>query len=309
MHPTLFSIGELPLPSYGFAIALGFLASTLLGARAGQRQGLGAERILDMAFWMLIGGLIGSRVIYVITTLDQFESQCRLGLIPGDERAALRLAYDCARPLFFWEGGLVYYGGALGALVGCLIYTRRKGMSFLQTADALAPGLALGHFFGRLGCHLAGCCYGMPTRSAMGIRFPTQSAAYLEMFEGGTVKVSADFTPPLIPTQLLESGAELAIFFLLIWFTARRRAPGQVLACYLGLYAMVRFTLELFRADPDRGYPLRLDFPALDSWLGRPYGSPALLSTSQLISLGLLIFAIFLWRWISRQSKELSLPE
>lgn len=309
MHPTLFQIGGLPIPTYGVAIALGFLAATLLGARAGQRQGLGAERILDMAFWMLIGGLMGSRVIYVLTTLDQFEAQCRLGLIPGDPRTALGVAYDCARPLFFWEGGLVYYGGALGALAGCLIYTRRNGMNFLQTADALAPGLALGHFFGRLGCHLAGCCYGMPTRSAMGVAFPPQSAAYLEMFEGGSVTVSADFTPPLVPTQLLESGAELGIFFLLIWFTARRRRPGQVLACYLALYALVRFTLELFRADPDRGYPWRLSIEALDSWLGRPYGSPALLSTSQLISLGLLALAVYLWTVASRHPRDPSVAE
>jgi len=296
MYPTLFQLGGMPVPTYGVAIALGFLVATLMGARTGQRQGLGAERILDMAFWMLIGALVGSRIIYVITTWPQFQAQCHAGLTPGVERPALLVAYDCARPLFFWEGGLVFYGGALGALGGCLLYTWRRGMSFLQAADALAPGLALGHVFGRLGCHLAGCCYGMPTGAGIGVSYPPQSAAYLEMFERGTITFNAPFTPPLVPTQLMEAGAELAIFFVLVWLTARRRHPGQVLGLYLGLYALVRFSLELFRADPDRGYPLRLDLPALDAMLGRPSGSPALLSTSQLISLLLLAAAIMLWR-------------
>ena len=296
MHPTLFQLGDWPVPSYGVAIALGFLAATLMGARTGQRQGLGAERILDMAFWMLIGGLIGSRFIFVITTWGQFRAQCQLGLTPGEARSALRVAYDCARPLFFWEGGLVFYGGALGALGGCLLYTWRRGMSFLQAADALAPGLALGHVLGRLGCHLAGCCYGMPTSWKIGVAYPPESAAYLEMFQRGALTFNAPATPPLMPTQLLKAGAELAIFFVLVWITARRRHPGQVLGLYLGLYALVRFTLELFRADPDRGYPVRLDLPALDALLGRPFGSPALLSTSQLISLLLLVAAVMLWR-------------
>ncbi len=301
MHPTLFQIGQLPIPAYGVAIAAGFLAAVLLGARAGHRAGIGSERVLDMAFWMLIGALIGSRIIFVITTADQFTAQCRAGLIQGAERNTLQLVYDCARPLFFWEGGLVYYGGALGALAGCLLYTRRRGMSFLQTTDVLAPGLALGHFFGRIGCFLAGCCYGMPGGGALSISFPPPSAAYLEMFERGQVTMNADFTPPLVPTQLMEAGAELGIFFFLTWLSSRKRWTGQVFSAYLLLYAPLRFFLELFRADPERGYPLRLDLPWLDGWLGRPAGSPALLSTSQLISLVLLAGAIYLWLRMRRQ--------
>jgi len=259
------------------------------------RAGIGGDRVLDMSFWMLICALLGSRVIFVVTTWDLFSAQCSEGLLPGVDRTSLQVAYDCARPLFFWEGGLVFYGGALGALGGCLLYTRLRGMSFLQTADVLAPGLALGHFFGRVGCHLAGCCYGMPTGSGLSVRYPAESAAFLEMFARGEVVMSAGATPPLVPTQLLEAGAELGIFFLLTWLAARKRWAGQVLAAYLGLYALVRFTLELFRADPERGYPLAVDWPWLDDLLGRPAASPALLSTSQLISLLLVGVALFLW--------------
>jgi len=294
MHPTLFHLGQTAIHTYGIAMALGFIVAVLLGVRAARRQGIGADRLLDLAFWIIVSALLGSRLLFVITEAPAYLHLCLQG--QGGQRRLGQVLWDCSSALHLWEGGLVFYGGLLGAVLASIWYCRRAKLSFLRVADLLVPLIALGHFFGRLGCLSAGCCYGRVS-SGIGLRFPPVSVAYQEMVRDGLLPGGAPCTPALYPTQLGEAGVELGLFFLLTILTPRKRYHGQLLWLYLLLYPLARFFLELFRADPDRHYVVALNVPWLSSLLGLPPGLPPFLSTSQLVSLGLIAVALLgIWR-------------
>jgi len=300
MHPTLFQLAGVPIHSYGISIAVGFVAAILLGVRTGRRQGISVERILDLAFWILVSALLGSRVLYVITEIGPYSRLC-VGADAAAPRSLGRVLYDCSSPLHLWEGGLVFYGGFLGAVGASLWYTRRHRLGFLRIADLIVPLIALGHCFGRLGCFCAGCCYGKPTSFALGLAFPPQSMIYKEMVESGLLQAGALATPRVHPTQLYEALGELLIALTLWLLTPRKRYHGQLLLGYLFLYPSLRFLLELLRADPGRHFVVALATPRLNSWLGLAPGSPSLLSTSQLISLLLLATAGLLLHRLRRR--------
>lgn len=293
MHPFLLDLDGFILPSYGVAMAVGYLVAVLLAARMGQRHGLSFNRVLDLSFWLLAAGLLGSRLLFVVTNPGAFYQICAHGETPGP-RTGLRTLYDCTRAFHFWEGGLVFYGAMLGILAMTYLYCRRHKMSLPLVADLAAPTAALGHFFGRMGCFAAGCCYGKPT-GGWGLRFPPESLAYKEMVLGRLLNPSASTTPPLHATQLYEAGSELAIFFVLLWVNHRKRFTGQTILTYLMIYPLVRVIIELFRADPDRSYVVELSTPWLNGILGLATGAPVLLSTSQLISLLVLGAAVSLF--------------
>jgi len=282
MRPFLDLYGFV-LPFYGLAMAVGYLVGVLLAARTAERHGISFNRVLDLSFWLLAAGLLGSRLLFVITNPGMFYRMCAFGDPPAP-RGGLQVVYDCTRALHFWEGGLVFYGALLGALAMAYLYTRHHKMSLARVADLAAPTVALGHFFGRMGCFAAGCCYGKPA-ATMGVRFPPESLAHREMVLGGLLEPDAATTPPLHATQLYEGGVELCIFFVLLWVARRKRFHGQTMLTYLVLYPVARVIIELFRADPDRSYVVELSTPALNGLLGLPAGAPVLLSTSQLISL------------------------
>jgi phosphatidylglycerol---prolipoprotein diacylglyceryl transferase len=284
MHPTLFHLGSLGFHSYGISIAVGFILAILLSVRAARRQGMSVERLLDLAFWILVSSLLGSRLLFLITEWRTYVDLC-VGVGVTAPRGAGRLLFDCTRGLHLWEGGLVFYGGLLGATGASFIYTRRHRLPFLRVADLVVPVIALGHCIGRLGCFCAGCCYGKVTSAAWGVRFPTQSMAFKEMSEAHLLPAAATSTTPLHPTQLYESMAELCIYLLLVLIKPRKRYNGQLLAFYLGVYPVVRMIIELFRADPDRRYVVAFATPSLNRWLGLDPAAPSLLSTSQLVSL------------------------
>jgi phosphatidylglycerol:prolipoprotein diacylglycerol transferase len=215
--------------------------------------------------------------------------------------------WDCSRALHLWEGGLVFYGGLLGAIGASLWYTRRHKLSFLRVADLSVPFIALGHFFGRLGCFCAGCCYGKVTTSVLGVRFPRPSMAFKEMLEAKVLAAGATHTAPLHPTQLYESLAELGICLVLLLAGPRKRYHGQLLLLYLTLYPLARLIIELFRADPDRRYVVALSTPSLSSWLGLGPDAPVLLSTSQLVSLLVIAGAVVLLVGLRRRRARVSL--
>ncbi len=302
MYPTLFHAGQLSLHTYGIAIAVGFLVGILLLVHSGRRQGISVERLLDLAFWILVSSLLGSRLLFIITDAKTTYGRC-VGLDQSGSRSVGQILFDCTRSLHLWEGGLVYYGGLISALFVSLWYTRRHKMNFYRVADLAIPFVALGHFFGRLGCFFAGCCYGKVTRAAWGLSFPPASMIYHEMVQYGLLSAAAKATPPVYPTQLFEAVAELGIFFLLLAINQHKRYHGQGLLIYLVTYPIVRFLLEMLRADPDRRYLISLDTPGLNRLLGLPQGSPALLSTSQLISLLCLIVAVVLLWHLRRASR------
>ncbi len=242
---------SLPLHSYGLLIATAFVVGIWLAQREGKRQGQDPERIADLSFWILVAALVGSRVYFIFVNWGDYFGPgawvaTRFGRIP--------------RLLALWEGGLVFYGGFIGATLTAWWYLRRHRMPFLAYADTLIPSVAFGHFLGRLGCFAAGCCWGRPCDAGLpwGARFPPESLAYqsFEMREGGSRFLSHDhlFTVPLHPTQLYESGGELLLFALLVlWVRPQKRFHGQALAFWLMAYAVLRTAVETFRGDVERG--------------------------------------------------------
>ncbi len=157
---------------------------------------------MDLAFWMIVAGLVGSRLTYGLVNAPAFWRACTDG--PGPRW------HDCTAVLRLWEGGLVFYGGVAAAALAALIFARRQGWSFGQVGDVGAPALAIGHAFGRLGCFAAGCCFGKETASRLGVSFPRGSVAFDVLSRAGEVPFGAGETPPLHPTQLYEAAGEAA---------------------------------------------------------------------------------------------------
>ena len=243
MYPELFRIGGFPVNTYGVLLALAFLAALFVAARLAERDGLPRERVFDMGLWMLLGGLLGSKLLLMVVEPEYGEN---LGQLFS---------------LDFLRSGGVWYGGFLGGLGAGALLMRRYGLNFLATADAFAPGVALGQAIGRQGCFAAGCCWGRPTTLPWGVEFT----------EAGHRVTGVPVGVHLHPTQLYESFAALLIFLFLLWLHRRKRIGGQVILAYAVLYALTRFLIEFVRDDP------RGDVAGVTSSTG--------LSTSQLISL------------------------
>lgn len=222
MHPILFQIGAFSLRSYGLFMALGFAAGVGLSLflnRKDRRAGLTAvpdETLMDLSAWIMAGSVAGARLLYVLVMPGEFA-----------ERPWTALAV--------WNGGLVYYGGLLGGILAACWWIRRKKLPLWPLADSLAPGLALGQVFGRVGCFFNGCCYGQ-VDDRHGIVFAALGDGLRHL-----------------PVQLYEALGCLALSGFLIWWKPRRKFAGQVFWLYLGLYAALRFALEFLRGDAERG--------------------------------------------------------
>jgi phosphatidylglycerol:prolipoprotein diacylglycerol transferase len=259
MYPELFRIGSFPINTYGVFLAIAFLCGILITARLAARDGLPRERVYDLCLWMLLASLVGSKVLMLFTEPEYRENP--LGLLSLD----------------FLRSGGVFYGGLLGAILAGYFLMKRYKLPFWKTADACAPGIAIGNFFGRQGCFAAGCCWGKPTSLPWGVRFS----------ELGHEITGVPIDAHLHPTQLYESFAMLLVFFFLLWLHKRKRFSGQVVLVYGLLYAVIRFAVEFLRDDP------RGDILGLTTLTG--------LSTSQMISLVIGIVALVLL--ISRKRK------
>ena len=252
MYPELFRIGNFPINTYGVFLAVAFLCAILIAVRLARRDGLPAEKIYDLCLWMLLASLIGSKILMLFT-----EPEYR------DNPAAL-LSLD------FLRSGGVFYGGLLGAVIAGYFLMKRYKLPWWKTADACAPGIAIGNFFGRQGCFAAGCCWGKPTTLPWGVKFT----------EAGHQITGVPTDAYLHPTQLYESFAMLLVFFFLLWLHKRKRFSGQVILAYAVAYSVIRFAIEFVRDDP------RGDVFGLTSLTG--------LSTSQMISLVIGIAALVL---------------
>jgi len=259
MYPELFRIGSFPINTYGVFLAIAFLCGILITAKLAARDGLPRERVYDLCLWMLLASLIGSKVLMLFTEPEYRENP--LGLLSLD----------------FLRSGGVFYGGLLGAILAGYFLMKRYQLPFWKTADACAPGIAIGNFFGRQGCFAAGCCWGKPTSLPWGVQFS----------ELGHEITGVPIDQHLHPTQLYESFAMLLVFFFLLWLHKRKRFSGQVVLVYGLLYAVIRFAVEFLRDDP------RGDILGLTTLTG--------LSTSQMISLVIGIVALVLL--ISRNRK------
>lgn len=217
MHPIAFELGSITIHWYGVMVALGFLAGIWTATRRCVHDGLDPHKVADLAPWLIVSGLVGARVLYVISYWkDSFAGE------PWWEIFMIQ------------HGGLVFYGGLIGATLAAIVYLKLKRLPPFKVGDALAPSIALGHVFGRIGCLLNGCCYGAACNLPWAIHFP-------KYHETGGVGVH--------PTQLYESGLNLILFIALERLYRRKKFDGQVFGVYLVAYAIIRSFVELFRGD------------------------------------------------------------
>ncbi len=213
MYPVLFELGSLRLYSWGFMLAIAVLIAIWGIGRLFEREGYSKDAVFEMVILMVIFGLIGSHLAYIM--VYQWEE-------------------FLADPLMFFSikngiEGMIWYGALIGGMIPFVIYLHRKRMSFWKVADMFAPFLALGYALVRVGCFLRGCCYGEVTSSAWGVVFP----------------VVDEFTRH--PTQLYSSLLNLILFIILIWLYPQRRFNGQIFLLYLIGYGIYRFIVEFFR--------------------------------------------------------------
>lgn len=223
MWPVLFQWGPVTLHTYGALVAGGFFLGYFYTLRLGARHGVSSDAVTDLAWWSLLAGLAGGRVLYVLFNLSQFRDN----------------------PLDFfkiWQGGLVWFGGFMAAAAAVALWSRRHNVPFLKTGDMLVPGAALGHAVGRLGCFAAGCCFGRPTDVPWAVTFTHPD----------TLAVT---NVAVHPSQIYEAGLNAALFAALALLA--RRFPGwigtgRLAALYLAGYAVIRVLVEATRGD-DRG--------------------------------------------------------
>ncbi|QQS46145.1 MAG: prolipoprotein diacylglyceryl transferase [Acidobacteriota bacterium] len=283
MFPELFKLPfvDITLNTYGLLLALAFIAGLLVMARLAAKDGLDRQKVYDLGLWVLAASLIGSKLLMVVTEWDAYYKDN-----PGQ-----------IFTLDFFRSGGVFYGGFLGAVIASVIVMRIYKLPWWRTADACAPGIAIGQAIGRLGCFSAGCCWGKPTTAWCGVHFtsrghdttgvptivshladPIQQNVWAERLGGMLAPIK------LHPTQLYEAGATLAIFLILLAINRRRGFHGQIILFYAALYAIARFTIEYWRDDP-RGEILGL-------------------STSQFIAILLFAAAVIGYAWRFRASRS-----
>lgn len=260
MFPRLFTVGGFTQHTYGVLVAAAFITGLLIAARLARRQGLDPDRVFNLGVYMALVGFFAAKVLLLIADWSYYTSR-------PSEIFSLRSL----------QAGGVFYGGFLGAIAFAVWYARRAGLPFLKLADAFAPGVALGHAVGRLGCFAAGCCWGKPTSVPWAVTF--QDTYAHEMF-------GVPLGVPIHPTQLYEAGAEALIFGFLMWAWKRRAFEGQILCFWLAWYGVARFTIEFFRGDPERG---------------RLFGGA--LSTSQFIAICMLVLSAGIWYWQSSRAR------
>lgn len=292
MRPELFRVFDIAFPAYFLLLLSGFLFATAAGALWARRIGKDPDVVVDLGLACLLMGVVGGRLLHVIAdgyfwdyvhlctdpSLVDWkveQSKCAQQL-HGVWDAAKGVCHpqtaDCFAWAKFWAGGLTYYGGFIGASLMAVFVLRRDRFPFWKAADMAGFAIPIGLGFGRMGCLLAGCCYGLRSESALALSFPGHSPASEAQFKAGQLKSAAEHSLRVLPTQVFESAMSLGIAaFCLLWLHGRKRYDGQVFVAFLALYAAGRFVLEQFR-DDDRG----------------GLGS---LSTSQLIGLGLIALA------------------
>jgi phosphatidylglycerol:prolipoprotein diacylglycerol transferase len=279
VHPDLFQLFGIAFPSYFVLLLSGFLFATAIGALWARRIGENADVIVDLGLAMLLAGVAGARLLHVLadgyfwdyvhlcTDPSKVDwplerAECLSSGYDGVWDAARNLCHpktaDCFAWAKFWAGGLTYYGGLLGASLAAWYLLRRDRFPFWKAADMAGFAVPLGLAFGRMGCLMAGCCFGATCDMPWAMSFPSRSAASEAQFKQGLLLSPRLWSLPVHPTQVYESAACLGIAAAcLLWIHPRKRYDGQVFASFLALYAVARFLLEFLRRD-DRGGMLGL---------------------------------------------------
>jgi phosphatidylglycerol:prolipoprotein diacylglycerol transferase len=251
VHPVLFEIGGVAVHAYGVLYASGIAIGLLIAIRLLVRDGLPADLGWDVALALIVGAVAGARLEYVRSHLSTFSA-------------------DPARILALRDGGLVFYGGFIGAVAAIVALLAWRRAPILRVLDAFAAPIPVGHAIGRVGCVFAGCCWGAPTDLPWSIRYPLAHASR---------------GVPVHPVQLYEAAFDLGLGVALVALHGRRRFPGQILACFLLAYPLARLGLETLRGDAIRGEVA------------------AGLSNGQATSIALLLAGVALWTLASRRAR------
>ena len=223
MYPVLLELGVINVYTYGLLVAAAYLIGLQVAVARGRSRGLRPERLMGLGFAILLGAIVGAKLLLFVVDIDYFT---------GDPANLWMLVRSAG----------VFYGGFVLAVVVACWYMRRHSMPVWTTCDAFAPGIAVGQAIGRLGCLLAGCCYGRPTDVPWGITFTNPLAA---ANSGTPLGVS------LHPTQPYESLAALGVLGILLLVERRGPLfPGFTFLTYLLAYGTARFVIEIYRGDP-----------------------------------------------------------
>ena len=222
-----------PLYAYGFMLTVSVIVGRWLAIRLAGRAGIDRKLADHCATWTLVGAIVGCRLLYVVTNLDQFEHVLDV--------------------FAWWRGGVVAYGGFLGGLVAAIVYCRIHGIPLLAWADCVVPSMCVGLAITRVGCFLGGCDFGRVWDGPWAVQFPVGSPAFLEHRSLGLLSSGAAASLPVHPTQLYEALAGVVLLFAVWAVQRRRRASGYALAAFALGYGVLRYLIEIVRADPNRG--------------------------------------------------------
>jgi phosphatidylglycerol:prolipoprotein diacylglycerol transferase len=255
MHPILIKFGPVTIHTYGFLLAVGVLLAILVSVKLGKKEGLDTRVLSDFIFYTILIGLVGAKVFLFVTELDYY------------------LKYPREIPSLITSAG-TFYGGLIFGAVFVIWYVRKHKLDIKKVGDVMMPAVALAHFFGRMGCLSAGCCWG---REAEGCPIAIT-------FTSTQTTTGVPHNIPLYPTQLLEAILNLLNFIVLMVLFKKKKFPGQVLAVYVFNYSLIRLIIEFYRGDLDRGYVF--------GGVGQPFSS---LSVPQLISIIGIILAVTLY--------------
>lgn len=303
--PSLF--GE-PIPPYFALLILGFGAATYFGVRFALQMRLDKEVVIDLGLYALIAGVAGGRILHVLADgyfwdyvhlctdptqviwkITRAECIDAEGLWDTARNICQPKERDCFAWAAFWRGGLTYYGGLISGVVFGVWFLRKEKFPVLRGMDMAGLIVPIGLFFGRIGCFLGGCCFGLETHGVFGLSFPAWSAASEKQFRDGSLATPGLPSLPVHPTQLYEAlGCLLLSAVLAFYFHPRKRFDGQIFVGFIAGYSLLRFLLEFIR-DDDRGGVLGL-------------------STSQLISLAAVALCVPFWRYARRLSAQVAVP-
>lgn len=239
MFPKLISFGDYFLPTYGVLVALAFLAGLSLTGRLSRKAGFNPETITNLAIYCALSGLAGAKLLmFAFDWRYYWQKPAEIVSISTLQAAG------------------VYQGGLVLAVVFAWVYLRRNKLPFFGVADAFAPGVALGHAIGRLGCFAAGCCWGSKCDRPWAVTFTDPEAAKL---------VGVPLNVPLHPAQLYESAAEVLLSYFLYRQFLKKHGPGQIIGLYLILYSIIRIAVEFVR-NHEQALPFGLPF-SLTQWI------------------------------------------
>ncbi len=254
MCPILFHLGGLTVYAYGTILALGFVVGGVLILWKARREGISLDRMIEIFCLTIFSALVGARGLDVLVNLPFYQE---------DPLKVFRL----------WEGGMTFFGGLLLAAGAAIGYMRWYRLPTWKIADLFAPSIALGLSFARIGCFMAGCCYGKQTSLPWSVTFTDPLSL-------------GRLHTPLHPTQVYEAGGGLFLFLFLIWMEKRKSYDGQIFWLFLLFYSILRFLIEFVRDDP-RGFL---------------FGT--FLSTSQALGILLAILSLYMLNYLGRRCRR-----